>query len=185
MRALRATSAELQRFPIDRHRLTPYAGPQCFPHLEDPARRFANDCKPGATLVPGTDVARKQLTECWLQCDRCRKWRVVERASLAALKPEEYGKGRSGCVEVDWGRCLGEARARYDAFLQRRSGKGSALEEDIAGVPADTVECEPAGAGKDGDDDLLIAGSLSDCSAGVGTSECGSDDEGRDLSRYQ
>ena len=43
MQALRATSEELQMFPIDRHRLKAYAGPQCFPHLLDPARRFAND----------------------------------------------------------------------------------------------------------------------------------------------
>ena len=133
MRALRATSAELQRFPIDRHRLTPYAGPQCFPHLEDLARRFANDCKPGPMAAGGTDVARKQLTECWLQCDKCRKWRVVEHTSLAALRPEEYGKRRSGCVEVDWGRWLGEARERYDVFVQRHSGQDAALEQEIAG----------------------------------------------------
>ena len=59
MRALRDTSAELQMFPIDRHRLTPYAGPQCFPHLQDPARRLANDPKVGKAKEVGADVARK------------------------------------------------------------------------------------------------------------------------------
>ena len=103
MQALRATSDELRMFPLERNRLKPYAGPQCFPHLQDPARRFADEEEPGTTAEVGADAARKQLTECWLQCDRCKKWRVVERASLPALKPEEYSKRREGCVEVDWG----------------------------------------------------------------------------------
>ena len=110
MQALRATSAELQMFPLERNRLKPYAGPQCFPQLQDPARRFANEEEPGTTAEVGADAARKQLTECWLQCDKCKKWRVVERASLPALKPEEYSKRREGCVEVDWGKWLGESQ---------------------------------------------------------------------------
>ena len=73
MKALREASAELQMFPIDRHRLTPYAGPQCFPQLQDPARRFANDPKTSKVREIGADVARKQLTDCWLQCDTCKK----------------------------------------------------------------------------------------------------------------
>ena len=68
-----------------------------------------------------------------MQCDKCRKWRVVEHTSLAALRPEEYGKRRSGCVEVDWGRWLSEARKRYDEFVQRHSGQDAALEQEIAG----------------------------------------------------
>ena len=124
MRALRETSEELQMFPIDRHRLKPYAGPQCFPHLQDLARRFANDEKPSTTTEVGADATRKQLTECWLQCDSCRKWRVVDRASLPALKLEESTKKREGCVDIDWGRWLGNAQARCDAFLHAQCPGG-------------------------------------------------------------
>ena len=63
MIALRATSDELQQFPIDRHRLKPYTGPQCFPHLLDPARRFANDEEPASNVEVGASEARKQLTD--------------------------------------------------------------------------------------------------------------------------
>ena len=77
MRALRTTSDELRQFPIERQRLQPYAGPQCFPHLKDPARKHANKEEVGLTPEVGADVARKQLAECWLQCDKCRKWRLV------------------------------------------------------------------------------------------------------------
>ena len=139
MRALRETSAELQMFPIDRHRLTPYAGTQCFPHLPDPARRLANDPKVGKAKEVGADVARKQLTECWLQCDKCKKWRLVERASLPALKPEEYAKRREGCVDVDWRCWLGEARARYDAFLHRHNGQEDSLDTGNAEKRAETA----------------------------------------------
>ena len=96
--------------------------------MQDPARRLANDPKVGKAKEVRGDVARKQLTECWLQCDKCKKWRLVERASLPALKPEEYAKRREGCVDVDWRRWLGEARARYDAFVQRRSGQDVTVE---------------------------------------------------------
>ena len=88
MEALRNTSDELRLFPIEHAKLKPYAGPQCFPHLQDPARRFANAVTAEGAAEVGADVARKQLTECWLQCDKCRKWRLVERASLPSLKTE-------------------------------------------------------------------------------------------------
>lgn len=103
----------------------------------------------------------------------------MQGTSLAALRPEEYAKRRSGCVEVDRGRWLGEARKRYDAFVHRQSGQDAALEQEIAGGAAGTVEDEHAGAGEDGDDDQEIAESLSDCAVGVCTSEFESDDERR------
>ena len=128
MGALRTASTEQWMFPIENARLTPYAGPQCFPHLQDPGRRHANTVKAGATGELGADAARKQLTECWLKCDHCAKWRLVELASLPAVKPEEYIKKREGCVDVDWGQWLAGAKVRYDAFLQRHSAQEQALD---------------------------------------------------------
>ena len=151
MQALRATSAELQMFPLERNRLKPYAGPQCFPHLQDPGRLFANDETASTKAELGGDAARKQLTECWLHCDTCKKWRVVERASLPALKPEEYVKRREGCVEVDWGTWLGEARARYDGFLHRHGGQEVDPDPESAEKHVDAVE---SGTGQGGDDEL-------------------------------
>ena len=158
MRALRATSEELQQFPIVRQRLTPYAGPQCFPHLKDPARKHANKAEAGAMVEVSADVARKQLTECWLQCDKCMKWRLLERSSLAAVKPEEYSKRREGCVEVDWGRWLREARTRYDAFLHRHSGQQCVLDPESAENAAEVKDGGRAGAGQDGDDEEGFGG---------------------------
>ena len=130
MEALRAISEELQKFPIVNAELTPYAGPQCFPHLQDPGRRHANVAKAGPAAEAGADVARKQLTDCWLQCEKCRKWRLVEHASLPALKTEEYVKTRDGSVDVNWGRWLVEAEARYDAFVHRHSAQERALDPE-------------------------------------------------------
>ena len=147
-------------------------------------RRFANDEEPGTTAEIGADAARKQLTECWLRCDKCKRWRVVERASLPALKPEEYSKRREGCIEVDWVRWLGEAQGRYGAFLQRHRGQDAACDVESEEKLADDVEAEHTGVGQDGDDERELVGALSEGSASseVGTSECGSDDECRHVS---
>ena len=181
MRALRTTSDELRQFPIERQRLKPYAGPQCFPHLKDPARKHANKEEGGATSEVGADVARKQLTECWLQCDKCRKWRLVERSSLPAVKPEAYSKRREGCVDFDWGRWLRDARTRYEAFMHRHSGQECVQDPETAEMAAEVNAAEHISAGQDGDDEEECARVLSEDSASVdvATSECGSDDEGR------
>ena len=181
MEALRATSDELRLFPIVTGNLTPYAGPQCFPHLQVPARRFAGDAKRGNTADVGADAPRKQLTGCWLQCDRCRKWRVVERTSLPALKPETYARRRDGCVDADWGRWLGEARPRYDAFLQRLSGQDDDFDVEDVNEVADVGGARPCAAGQVGDDEHEHAGASSEGSANTdaGTWAGGSDDECR------
>ena len=102
----------------------------------------------------------------------------MERASLPALKPEEYAKRREGCADVDWRRWLGEARARYDAFMHQHSGQEVSVESKSAGKCADASEATRSA---DGDDERELVGALSDASASPETSapECGSDDESR------
>ena len=85
---------------------------------------------------------------------------------------------------MDWGKWLGEAKGRYDVFLERHGGQDIALDPESAEKRGDEVEAEHPGAGQDGDDERELVGALSEGSASieVGTSECGSDDECRNAS---
>ena len=58
------------------------------------------------------------------------------------------------------------------------------MDPESAENAAEVKDGEQAGAGQDGDDEEGLGGALSEdsVSAGVGTSECGSDDEGRNAS---
>ena len=189
MQALRATSDELRLYPIVNAELTPYAGPQCFPQLQDRSRREANTVKAGVAAELSGDPARRQLTECWLKCDRCAKWRLVEQASLPALKTEEYVKKRDGCVEVDWGRWLAEAEARYDAFLLRHRAQSEPVDPETSVDQVDAAPRVPGDAECEIDEEQGCAEKPARNAAGVPSdasssgaadvSECGSDDECR------
>ena len=92
MDALAATSDELRKYPMVTDNLTPFAGPQCFPHLD----KASTECRlhanqrlktedPGSEggaappqVAPAPGRACPPCTQgCWLQCDRCSKWRLL------------------------------------------------------------------------------------------------------------
>ena len=128
MAALRATTRELERYPLQQGDLTPFAGPQCFPQHGDRARVLANGqpaqarggAEEGAPEEEACADKFEQLRSCWLRCDRCRKWRLVEQASMPAVDPDAFVQGVAGEGEDVWGAYLAEAPARYSAFLARR-----------------------------------------------------------------
>ena len=77
----------------------------------------------GADEVPTLPAAREQL-RCWLQCDDCRRWRLVERKSFRAVDPDSFACADDSCDgdgrPTDWARWFDEAPTRYDVFRQRR-----------------------------------------------------------------
>ena len=125
MLALQATNDALALCSQATAHLEPYLGPQCYPQLRDDVRYRANEPKAtsGADDVPTLPAAREQL-RCWLQCDDCKRWRLVERKSFRAVDPDSFasadenvdGDGRP----TNWGRWVEEAPKRFDVFKQRR-----------------------------------------------------------------
>ena len=81
MLALRATSDELEKYPMVKDNLHAYAGPQCFPHLDPKSPEYrvhanqklktesVEDGK-GASAADKQQVARAAVVkeQCWLQC---------------------------------------------------------------------------------------------------------------------
>ena len=110
MLALQATSEELQKYDVVTEHLQPYAGPQCYPHLD----RSSVECRvvakaPGSgSATQGGDrpagveasLARK---ECWRCCDSCGKWRLVDVRCLPALA-SEGGFLEERETDLDWGK---------------------------------------------------------------------------------
>jgi len=132
MEALQATHVFLQNHPLARgDAMREHAGPQCFPQLQEEARLRAN-----RPLVEGDAAAEEgdaragveQLRDGWLCCARCGKWRLVELASLPALREEEYAEPLPG-ETFDWGAWLDQAGARWAAFEARQPQDGAARTE--------------------------------------------------------
>ena len=122
MKALRATSSELERHPYEYGPLAAHAGPQCFPQLQDKARVDANQKSSGQKEddnVEGEDADVEQLRGCWFRCDRCRKWRVVERECATAWRVD-YFRGENETNRGTWKEWLSRAGARYEAFQRER-----------------------------------------------------------------
>ena len=110
MQALRATSEELRRSSLAQVDLAPYAGPQCYPQRKE--RFMANALEEGqlrrrsglGSAAAGRrhaeanelDAVAEQFEGCWLRCDDCGARRLVERASLAALRTEGFQKVQEG-----------------------------------------------------------------------------------------
>ena len=122
----------LQNHPLARgDAMREHAGPQCFPQLQEEARLRAN-----RPLVEGEAAAEEgdaragveQLRDGWLCCARCGKWRLVELASLPALREEEYAEPLPG-ETFDWGAWLDQAGARWAAFEARQPQDGAARTE--------------------------------------------------------
>ena len=121
MNSLRETSDLLSSFPMETQTLEPYAGPQCFPHLRDAVRRNANAIKKpanGDEAICGLPELREQMSRCWLQCDDCLRWRLIERHSFPAVDPEGFSRRKlvPGWEPFDWGAWLARARDRYESY---------------------------------------------------------------------
>ena len=129
MEALQATSNALKDCPLARgDDAKAFAGPQCFPQLQDEARLHANMPAPAAgadTAVPPPSAAREQMQDGWMRCDRCMKWRLVDLDSLPALREDEYGVHLSR-GEHDWGAWLDGAGRRWQTFLRTREEREGA-----------------------------------------------------------
>ena len=83
MLALAAVSDELKKYPMVQSFLVPYAGPQCYPHLDPQSPDYRVDVRQagegtGAESAQRESGARQIDEGCWLQCDRCSRWRLVE-----------------------------------------------------------------------------------------------------------
>ena len=103
MLALAATSDELRKYDMVTENLTPFAGPQCYPHLDPKSvdyRVHANQRlkTEGPEEKEDESVAEKQRKlcgavvkdQCWLTCDRCGKRRCVAEASVPVLRGFEF-----------------------------------------------------------------------------------------------
>ena len=127
MVALSATSDELRKYPMVTERLTKFAGPQCFPHLNPNSSDFrvranepAEACSPddgesarswhGEALFDGRN---------WLQCCRCLKWRFAAPGCAAVFGSQNYFSVRG--TDVDWESWLRGAEARYAQEVAKAS----------------------------------------------------------------
>ena len=162
MEALWAASEELRRYPAKRDRLKPFAGPQCFPHLD----KEGGDYRGNANAPPpeelgedgagapsaGTEARDLVDEENWYRCDRCTCWRFVGRTCLAALREAQYFAVRD--TDLDWGTWLAAAPERdavafaeNDARLGGRwPGEGAEELGGAAPAPPDSVEAAPGAA---------------------------------------
>ena len=143
MVALGATSDELRKYPIVTDKLTPFAGPQCFPHLdtsstdcrlhanqqwkEEEEEEAAGDCDDAEVSLGTNRGVRGGVVECgsevlqggsWMQCDRCSRWRCVARACVPALRGIDFFEAKS--TDLDWGKWLRGAGERYEAAQAAR-----------------------------------------------------------------
>ena len=143
MLALAATSDELRKFDLVKRRLNPYAGPQCYAHLdrnsEDYRVRANERMKEGAEDEEADDV--KEVTapggekgdsavmdeSCWLRCMSCEKWRCVDATCAQGLRGTSYFHVRK--TDLDWAAWLGKAEERYG---QAVAGHVHALESSEA-----------------------------------------------------
>ena len=146
MVALGATSDELRKYPMVTEHLEPFAGPQCFPHLDSNERRSANERRSDDPDAAGKSsqpdgqetgaVSAVLQEECWLQCmnEKCKKWRCVSPGCLASLRGEGFGEVRG--TDLDWGAWLAGAAERYAAAEALATGGNP------GGAAAPEVEAE-------------------------------------------
>ena len=118
MEALAWTRDLSQRYPQTMSGLEGHAGPQCYPQLAEDKRYRANDPKRAeAATEPATVPMAREQMGCWLQCDKCARWRLVERAAMPAVDPAAYSKGAAGGDDT-WSSWLGGAQHRYALFRE-------------------------------------------------------------------
>ena len=170
MMALAATSDELRRSVYEYGSLDAYAGPQCFPQLQDKARVDANQKRKADAddNVEADDANVEQLRGCWFRCDRCRKWRVVERECATAWRLD-YFRGDVDANRGTWKEWLSRAGARHEAFQRERQGPGVAV-----GTAAQDSDTLPARAQEADGDDAFRGWAVR---TGVGADALGADEQ--------
>ena len=118
MVALRATSDELQQFPMLTSHMSPYSGPQCFPYLREVGRRNANVHR---SVEDDTrlDESAHGFTGVWRRCDEasCRRWRHIDSKCCFATE-DRLLLGQETC-RTDWLQWFNEAPERYVAAMHR------------------------------------------------------------------
>jgi hypothetical protein len=128
MRALRATSVFLRQLPEVQKSLKEYAGPQCYPQLEERGRWRGNQqhdpelTRGGAVPESGNEL--DDFRACWMCCDSCSRWRFVRKECLPALCNKDFQARLGSGPRVNWREWLSGAGDRYNAFLARRDGGG-------------------------------------------------------------
>ena len=163
MEALAAVSKELAGYRSLHGRMTPYAGPQCFSHLDPeggdyrvaanvPVQEGEEGAGDGGAGTAAGDVADAAN---WCRCDRCGCWRFVGRGCVGALREAQYFAVRD--TDLDWESWLANAGARYRAVEAAGAGQdqggGGATGEEQAGATwlvAGASEPEPGGGGRAG-----------------------------------
>ena len=192
MAALKLTHEHLARFPASCAMLDSFAGLQCYPQLADDAKYQANEvsiAEAAGEAVPELAMAREQM-RCWLQCDGCARWRLVDRRSFSAVDPAAFAKPKRGTEDGrDWAAWFAGAPQRYAACRD-----GHALRLAAQGRGGDALDVEQAAVQPAGpvvalhEADSNVAGTVvqsdDECAAseapksGCDTSECGSAEEG-------
>ena len=110
MLALEATSEELRKYPMVTDNMLPYAGPQCYPHLDKGSVEYRVKLgklkteSPDEELDEQRDAGEETSTVLhdgsWLTCDHCGKWRCVALDSLPAVRG--FGFFEPLATDLDW-----------------------------------------------------------------------------------
>ena len=116
MLALAASSDEIKKYPMVQSSLVPFAGPQCYAHLDPGSPDYrvdvAQEAKGGsASGNVDEGLGGEICEESWLQCDRCKRWRFVEKNALPALRGERFFEDRD--TDLDWVGWLDATADRY------------------------------------------------------------------------
>ena len=125
MLVLANTSSELSKYANACEYLKPFAGPQCFPQLQDAERREANDLErlrasreAGGEASSATGGFFKGCAwDCWRQCDACRVWRLLDPEAVGVLTTEACDE-RAEHRSIEWRAWLASAPAGYAVFEQ-------------------------------------------------------------------
>ena len=110
MEALAAVSEEIRKYPLAQSELRPFAGPQCYAHLDKESaqcRVRANERNPDrGEGVEAPRCAAEELVDVdnWFQCDCCGRWRFVGRHCATALREHLHFQVRES--DVDWAQDL-------------------------------------------------------------------------------
>ena len=123
------SQSSMEKHPYEYGSLDAFAGPQCFPQLQDQARVDANQKRGGQKEdenFDGDEGDVDQLRGCWFRCDHCRKWRVVERECATAWRVD-YFRGEGETNPGTWKEWLSRAGARFEAFQRERQRPGEPL----------------------------------------------------------
>ena len=153
MQALRATTLELQRFPLITQSMVEYAGPQCFPQVTERSRREANSQASTSQNAVRAGQEREAVggfCGSWRRCDDCRKWRYLSESAASVFDSEACLRACHGTA--DWAAWLKAAPERYECFVGRNDRMKAAHEF------GDGADSEPELQVERAEADLAISG---------------------------